>query len=327
MNCILIGLGSLAISIVLSYALAEEPAQENEQLKAQIRALQQELMQSTRIESKPAPRVSAPKTGNEMTRNTMPEVSTQAFNEAMQSALPLSPEQIKQLRQQFNQTQAAIASHPDIPPRPIIASRHINLAPGSTPMVIRLAQGYVSTLAFLDSTGQPWPIESYNIGDPQAFNVQWDKKSNLMMIQATTLYNTGNLAVQLKGLNVPVMLTLISGQRAVDYRLDMRVSGEGPHAKPLLGRALPQHVAPELLSILDGVPPQGSTTLTVTGGNAQAWLVGKRLYLRTRLTLLSPAWIATLSSLDGTKAYELPKTSLILGSNNGQTVQLKLQGL
>lgn len=249
-----------------------------------------------------------------------------AFKNAMKSTLPLSKEQILALRRQFNETQSALAVHPDAAPKAVIASRSISLTPGSTPMVVRLAQGYVTTLAFVDATGQPWPIESYTIGDPQSFNVQWDQKGNLMMIQAITLFNMGNLAVKLQGLHVPIMLTLMSGQKSVDYRLDMRIPGEGPYAKPLLGRALPPHTAPELLSMLDGVPPANSTLLNVTGGEAQAWLVNTRLYLRTHITVLSPAWIATLSSADGIKVYELPKTSLVIGVLNGQTIHLKIQG-
>lgn len=262
---------------------------------------------------------------------TQGSVSIQSLNKAAfgsmaQTMLPMSPDQIKRLRELFNQTQAAAATAPGTPPRPTISSQYVKLEPGATPTVIRLAQGYVTTLAFLDSTGQPWPVDNYDIGNPQAFNIQWDKKSNLLMIQATSLYNVGNLAVQLRGLETPVMVTLISGQKAVDYRVDLRVPGNGPNAKALLGRSLPQSADPALLNILEGVPPIGNKVLKVSGGLVQAWLVGNRFYLRTRLTLISPAWIATMSSPDGMKAYEMPKTPLILGFENGQSIQLKVEG-
>lgn len=263
--------------------------------------------------------------------NDKASVSIQSLNKAAfgsmaQTMLPMSPEQIKRLRGLFNQTQAAAATTPGTPPRPTISSQYVKLEPGATPTVIRLAEGYVTTLAFLDSTGQSWPVDNYDIGNPQAFNIQWDKKSNLLMIQATSLYNVGNLAVQLRGLETPVMVTLISGQKAVDYRVDLRVPGNGPNAKALLGRNLPQSADPALLNILEGVPPPGNTALKISGGLAQAWLAGDHLYLRTRLTLISPAWIATMSSPDGMKAYEMPKTPLILGFEDGQSIQLKVEG-
>ncbi|EDP46565.1 DotH/IcmK family type IV secretion protein [Rickettsiella grylli] len=249
-----------------------------------------------------------------------------AFGSMTQAMLPMSPEQIKRLRALFNQTQAAAATTPGTPPRPTISSQFVQLEPGATPTVIRLAEGYVTTLAFLDSTGQPWPVENYDIGNPQAFNIQWDKKSNLLMIQATSLYNVGNLAVQLRHLETPVMVTLISGQKAVDYRVDLRIPGNGPHAKALLGRNLPQRANPVLLNVLEGVPPPKNVALKVSGGLAQAWLMDNHLYLRTRLTLISPAWIASMSSPDGMKAYEMPKTPLILGFEDGQSIQLKIEG-
>ncbi|MEN9916911.1 MAG: Dot/Icm secretion system protein IcmK [Pseudomonadota bacterium] len=249
-----------------------------------------------------------------------------AFGTMAQTMLPMTPEQIKRLRELFNQTQAAAATTPGTPPRPTISSQYVKLEPGATPTVIRLAEGYVTTLAFLDSTGQPWPVDNYDIGNPQAFNIQWDKKSNLLMIQATSLYNVGNLAVQLRGLETPVMVTLISGQKAVDYRIDLRIPGNGPNAKALLGRNLPQSADPALLNILEGVPPAGNRALKISGGVAQAWLADDHLYVRTRLTLISPAWIATMSSPDGMKAYEMPKTPLILGFEDGQSIQLKVEG-
>ncbi len=250
-----------------------------------------------------------------------------AFGSMSQTMLPMTPEQIQRLRLLFNQTQAAAAATPGTPPRPTISSQYVTLDPGATPSVIRLAQGYVTTLAFLDATGQPWPVDNYDIGNPQAFNIQWDKKSNLLMIQATSLYNVGNLAVQLRGLATPVMVTLISGQKAVDYRIDLRIPGNGPNAKTLLGRSLPTSADPTLLNILEGIAPKGSISLKISGGPAQAWYDGEsHLYLRTRLTLISPAWIATMSSPDGMKAYEMPKAPLILGFEDGQSIQLKVQG-
>lgn len=258
-------------------------------------------------------------------------ISVQALNRAAfgsmtQTMLPMTPEQIQRLRQLFNQTQSAAATVPGTPPRPTISSQYVKLEPGATPTVIRLSQGYVTTLAFIDSTGQPWPVTNYDIGNPQSFNIQWDKKSNLLMIQATSLYNVGNLAVQLQGLATPVMVTLISGQKAVDYRIDLRIPGNGPNAKELLGRSLPDSADPTLLSILEGVAPEKSITLKISGAPAQGWYADNHLYLRTRLTLISPAWIATMSSPDGMKAYEMPKTPLILGFEDGQSIQLKVEG-
>ena len=62
------------------------------------------------------------------------------------------------------------------------------------------------------------------------------------------------------------------------------------------------------------------------GADAQAWLIGQTMYLRTRLTVLSPGWIGKMVSPDGTLAYELPRTSSVLVSRYGEPVELKIEG-
>ncbi|GAB4222681.1 MAG: hypothetical protein Tsb005_15330 [Gammaproteobacteria bacterium] len=252
----------------------------------------------------------------------------QAFQGVVENLLPMSPEQIVRLRRSYDQTQYAATVTPRLPPKPVALSKLVNLAPGSTPPVIRLAQGFITSLVFVDSTGAPWPIQAYDLGNPSAFNIQWDRESNTMMIQASQPYTYGNLAVQLSKLSTPVMITLIPGQRVVDYRVDMRIQGIGPQATALpIGDGLPTATDPLLLGILDGVAPSGSTVLEVTGGNAQAWLSNGKIYLRSRLAVVSPGWISTVSSLDGMHVYELPQTSNVLVSDNGKLAQLRIKGL
>jgi len=262
---------------------------------------------------------------------TEDQVNQAAFEAMAKSTLPMSPEQIQRLRQLFNQTQFAASSMPGIPPRPVISSQSVNLAPGSTPPAVRLQQGMVSVIGFLDSTGAPWPIEAYDIGNPSAFNIQWNKQDNTLIIQPMTLYTYGNLAVKLQGMPTPIILMLFPGQKVFDSRLDFHVSGLGPNARPMASSGLPNSADPDLLSILDGVPPAGSITLHVSGGECQAWAAGERLFVRTRLTILSPGWIATMSSADGMRAYEIPKpsaqTPVLLASDNGKIIQLKVEGL
>ena len=249
-----------------------------------------------------------------------------AFNSVANTALPMTPDQIHRLKQLFTATQYAQAAPPGTPPRPVATSQIVNLAPGATPPVIRLAQGFVTSLVFIDSTGAPWPIDSYSVGDPSRFNIQWNKTDNTLMIQAMSLYNYGNLAVRLKGLVTPVMLTLIPGQKDIDYRVDLRVQGLGPNALPLIGETLPNATNPLLLGVLDGISPPGGKVLNVCGTDIQAWLLGSKLYIRSHYMILSPAWFATLSSADGTRAYEMQKTPMLLVSLRGKAVPVKIEG-
>ena len=115
------------------------------------------------------------------------------------------------------------------------------------------------------------------------------------------------------------------GQRAVDYRVDMRVPGLGPNASPTMS-SLPESANPQLLNFLNGIPPNAAKALTVDGGPGQAWLLGDHIYLRTELTVLSPSWIASMSSPDGTHVYEITKAPIVLASYRGKVVQLTVQG-
>ena len=268
-------------------------------------------------------------TNSQVISDTDSEVINELAMQGVKDQLfPLTPREIIGVKQMYHSNEYAEASPAGTPPKPTATSQFVNLSPGSTPPVIRLAQGFVSSLVFLDSTGAPWPINAYDLGDPAAFNIQWDKTSNTLMIQATKLYTYGNLAVRLRGLNTPVMLTLIPGQKAVDYRVDLRVQGYGPHAITMpMEEGIPAAANDLLLHVLDGVPPPGSSRLVISGGDARAWLLEDRMYIRTALTILSPGWIGSMTSADGTHAYEMQKSPVLLVSWHGKVMQLKVEGL
>ncbi len=349
---LLVMLASALISVPMVYAA--DSSDSAQQALDQLRILQQRLGskdsdegnkagQSSGASSKETSKKSASKPpsrkeraqarqskedGDVMSSNDEALVDELAFDGVKQQLFPLSPEQTVRVKKWYHEDEYAQATSPETPPKPTATSQFVNLSPGSTPPVIRLSQGFVSSLVFLDSTGAPWPIAAYDLGDPNSFNIQWDKVSNTLMIQASKLYTYGNLAVRLRGLNTPVMLTLIPGQKAVDYRVDLRVQGYGPNAKQMpMEASLPASASDVLLHVLDGVPPNGSSRLTVSGGDAKAWLLNNRMFVRTSLTILSPGWIASMTSADGTHAYEMHKSPVLLVSWHGKVMQLKVEGL
>lgn len=272
--------------------------------------------------------------GQQVMLNSVPDMpfsdeANIAFEGLLQQNMPMTPQQVVKLRQRIDLAQRAAAVTPNIPPKPVSSTIMVNQAPGATPPAIRLSQGYVSSLVFVDSTGTPWPIASFDIGNPKTVNMQWDGKSNILLIQAISPYISGDLVIRLVGLPMPITLELVSGQRVVDYRVDLHVSGIGPNTKDLpQGTDLPNSASQLLLGVLDGVAPPGSQQLSITGAaNTQIWMLGDKMYLRTRFTLLSPGWVGKMVSPDGMTAYELPKTSSVLVSRYGEPVQLKIEGL
>jgi intracellular multiplication protein IcmK len=253
----------------------------------------------------------------------------EAFANVVNQLLPMTPEQIAKLKESFSDAQRAQAAPAGVPPKPTSSSIVVDLSPQATPPIIRLQAGYITSLVFMDATGQAWPVSAYSIGDPSAYNIQWDKQGNTLLIQAISLFKRSNLAVILKNLNTPVMLTLMPGQAAVDYRVDLRVPGIGPNAVFAQSSSLPNAANPLLLDVLNAVPPPNSKVLKVNGSNdVQAWVVGKTMYLRTHLDIISPAWKAIMTSMDGTHAYEIQASSIVLALEHGKdkTITLTLEG-
>jgi intracellular multiplication protein IcmK len=253
--------------------------------------------------------------------------SSAAFNALMKQNIPLTAQQVIRLRQLIDASQRAASTPANVPPKPVSTTIMVNLAPGTTPPAIRLAKGYVTSLVFVDSTGAPWPIAAYDIGDPKTTNIQWDGKGNVLLLQAVTPYSNSDLVIRLAGLMTPLTLELVSGQRVVDFRTDIHVAGLGPNSKDLpLGNGLPNNANQLLLSVLDGVAPPSSKLLTVKGGDCQGWLLGDKMFLRTRLTLLSPGWVGRMVSPDGMNAYEVQRSSSVLVSQYGEPIELKIEG-
>lgn len=254
------------------------------------------------------------------------DIDQLAFQELKEQTMPMSAAQMQEFKKLVQESARVTASSIGTPPKPVSATLNVSLSPGTTPPAVRLTQGFITSLVFVDSSGAPWPIASFDIGNPNAFNVQWDKVSNILLIQPIDAYTYANLAIRLQGLSTPVMLTLVPGQAEVDYRVDLRISGVGPNSTgQSTAQALPQGADPVLLDVLDGIPPSGSTELTVRGVQGQAWSVGDVLYLRMKPTVLSPGWIDQMSSPDGTHAYALPITPSVLISYYGKPVEIQIE--
>lgn len=255
-----------------------------------------------------------------------PTIRDLAFEKMLQDTIPLTPEQIIKLKHLQDASQRASAITPYIPPTPVSSTLSISLDPGNTPPVIRLASGFVSSVVFLDVTGQPWPIVEYSLGNSKDFDIQWDSSSNTLFIQSLSTYSGGNIAIKLQGLNSPIMLSLLSGQKMVDYRIDLQVNARGPQAdEPLFSDNLPSKIDPIMMSVLDGLPPANAKELKIDNLAAQAWNVQGKIFLRTKLTVLSPAWTSVVSSPDGTHVYQLPRTSVILFAKQGEPISANLK--
>lgn len=256
----------------------------------------------------------------------LPGAAANPGRQALEDALPVTPEEVRELRRRLDALQQA-SSRPTGPaPKPVSSSVSITQSPGETPPVVRLAVGHVTSVVFVDATGAPWPVAFAVPGDASKFQVTVaTANSPSVEINQLTAYPHGNINVTLKDNPIPVSISLISGQREVDARLDVRILKRGPQAAaPIIDRAMPEIAGKIIGDILDGIPPGESVPLRSSMAGIQAWRMGGKMYLRTKLPLLSPAWTESITSPDGTRAYELPETPIVLVSVEGRTASVSI---
>jgi intracellular multiplication protein IcmK len=266
-------------------------------------------------------------------RKTPPLPPTAAEAWAIGQAAPLSRGEIEHVNRAMDEGSRGRAWQPsDVAPR--ISTLTVNLSPGASFPLVRTAPGHPSTVMFIDNTGAPWPhgAPPYN-GNESGFKVDYIPDSSVMTVQAKRQYDRGSVTVYLKGLAVPVILEMSSGEadntgkaRITDGRLDLRIPQRGPQAKMMLaGQEKIGLNNSTLQAFLDGDPPREARRLKTKGEvpDTQVWQIGDDLYVRSR-SEIRDAFELTQASGDGTWLYKLPLTPEIAFSHAGKTVYLQL---
>lgn len=249
-----------------------------------------------------------------------------AVDDVMPSGLANDVRELKRRMEEFSRAQSEAAA-PLAKPMP---SRSVTItqAAGEDAPEIRVAQGIPTNVVFLDSTGQPWPIEFATPGDPNKFDVLMPIPGTAnLQLRPRTPYGYGGLSVTLRGNPVPISLSLTSGQKEVDTRVDVKIGHRGPNAvASIIDRTgAPNATDVSLMSFLDGVPPQGSKEVRTSLSSVRAWLWNNRLVVRTELPLVSPAWTDSTSSPNGvTNAYILPAVPSILIAAEGRMITVQI---
>jgi intracellular multiplication protein IcmK len=249
-----------------------------------------------------------------------------SFDRASAGLLPLSPDQIRGFMHKLEQTQEAALPPYNGTPNGQVRIATLSLDPGTQPPQINLASGYVTTINIFDATGEPWPILDVGVGGN--FEVSPTQAgTQVVRVMPLTRVGTGNLSILLKDLPTPVILRLSAGGPNVDLRYDARVPKYGPNAKmPIIDRPRLEAGDESIMLMLANVPPTDAKRMKVAGLDARtmAWVLNNHVYVRTPLTLLSPAWNASVSSGDGMTVYEIGDAPVLLMSDNGAVVRAQL---
>ncbi len=257
------------------------------------------------------------------------EHNRKSYRRAADGLLPLSTEQIRSFMRQLERTQEASAPPSGGQPKGEVKVASLSLDPGVEPPQVDLAAGYVTTIAIVDQTGTPWPILDVGVGGN--FEVTPTQAgSHVVRVVPLTRFGSGNLSIMLKDLPTPVIFKLVAGGSSFHMRFDARIPRLGPQAKtPLIQRRAISDLAAgdeTITMILENAPPQGAQRMKIGGtdSRSKAWKIGDRVYVRTPLSLLSPAWNASASSADGMTVYEIGQAPVLLLSDNGAMIRARL---
>lgn len=257
------------------------------------------------------------------------EARKEAFDAALQGLLPLRPNEIRELLEKFDKTQESVELPVYPYPKPELKVEQLSLDPGTKPAVLKTAYGHVTSIGFLDVSGAPWPIEDISwAGDFEVIEASTGEMSHIMNISPQSEFAYGNMVVRLLTLKTPIIITLETNRDIVYYRFDAIVPDYGPLGQaPLIESGITTRAGDlGMTSVLEGVLPEDAERLNVSGvdGRTSAYRYNGLTYLRTPLTLLSPAWEGSVSSADGTRVYTFEETPVVLLSEKGKMVRVHL---
>lgn len=243
---------------------------------------------------------------------------------------PITPDVTREMRRAIDSGREAEAALPRRVPKPVDTKVTVKLTPGAAAPVVRLTEGFNTTLVLADSQGNPWPVDSFVPGDARYVTVTPSKgkeQSPSLTLTPKTSYGITNMTIYLTGKHpVPITVMLIFGyQKEVDQRMDLMVEGKSPLAMPPVIAGMIEPGA-DLQLFADRLPPSDAKALKVSGGFGEAWLKNDRIYFRSRFPLQSPAWLTSAQSADGATTYEIPTVPVLMVSHNGSQVMVDLDG-
>ncbi|WP_158746709.1 DotH/IcmK family type IV secretion protein [Acidisphaera sp. L21] len=280
-----------------------------------------------------------------------------AGQRAVRNAIPLTPDMIQELERRYGAAQQAQEQATQQVASPVSRMVSVTFAPGQATSIIQTVRGYPTAISFFDATGQPWPIgwntnsNAANVaggtncnssqavsggdGSPSVNAVGFYvcvpvKGSNTIEITPMSLVPRGGLVVNLQNGPKPLSFLMIAGRDRYDADMSIHVSDRGPNAKVMVDTrpGAPVTGAPYLNAMLAGIAPAEAVPLNVSGvspDEVMAWRLGGETYIRTRYTLMSPAWDASESGEGGTTIYAIQSTPVVLLSADSQTISAELK--
>jgi intracellular multiplication protein IcmK len=252
----------------------------------------------------------------------------QAFEAALNGALPLTADEILELLDRYRDVREASESRIGGAPDAEVVLKTVSLDPGASPHVIKLSPGHVTTLNIVDITGQPWPIQDISWGGNFEV-IQPQEGEHVVRISPMKAHEVGNISVQLLELNTPIVFSLRTFLEDVHYRFDAQIPEMGPYSDtPIIDNfdITTKAGSEDIVDILNGTPSGDVIKLDVTGVDARttAYDYNGQTFVRTPHTLLSPGWSSSVTSADGMTVYAIGQSPVLLLSDRGKMVRARI---
>lgn len=243
-----------------------------------------------------------------------------AVKSKLREQVPLSPEEIRMVRQALDD--AAKAENAPLK-NPKLQMRTVDLdIDGQAPLEVHVARGYSSSIVFFDETGAPWPLQTGvdALGDSTAFSAKTvSEQGHVATFQILKSFAQSNALVVLDGLPVPVVLRLVGSDDKVDSRLSVRVPRMGPNAQVrAVFRDEIDNAPADMMAFLNGERMADAVPYQLKGVPGEVLMRKGQLFLRTRANLMSPAPLRSLVSATGYNVYTLPPVTHLLFSVDGE---------
>lgn len=254
--------------------------------------------------------------------------------DALDQSVPLSPSEIRNFLSELTKRNQAILEGSGAPQtKPVTSMETLDLSPGSTPPIVRVAMGQGAVVSFSDAAGRPWPI---------ADNLNFNASAYEVKLIGPHLYTIklnrpapANITVVLKDLPRPIVITALPATSEVDYLKEFTVpkfiDGVAPPsvATSVLTQGALALNAPELLNFLYRTPPRESKQLGVLGlQGVMAWQNSpSTMVIRTSGLVVIPGWLRRHSSVDGVSVYEVPLSSVATIAQDGMQHRININGI
>lgn len=243
------------------------------------------------------------------------------FESAKAGLIPVKPDQVVDFKKDFDNVLGAVNGQPMDISR---VSQTVVLEPGAAIPVLDMSPGYVSAIRFIDAHGEPWPVTSNSVGNPNWFSLvkpEGLEPGNILTVSSLAPKAHSNLFVTLQGMNSPIFISIrttdITGAKKASGSVTYQLSGISPLSPPPIYNESIDILTDDIMSFLNATPPKGSVKQTVSQKGVTAWKFGDQLYVRTTRDLIWPAWNETASSGD-INVYRMSIVPLLIVSDAAQ---------